>query len=117
MNPFLRVSTASIVLLAAAPLATAQTTIIERPVATIELSPAQRTVIHRHVVRERAVTLPPRVELRVGAPIPSSVELHTFPDEVYVEVPTIKRYRYLYVNNEVVLVDPATSEIVEIIRD
>ncbi|MEX2127589.1 MAG: DUF1236 domain-containing protein [Xanthobacteraceae bacterium] len=118
MNSLLRVSTAAIALLAAVSAASAQTTtIIERPAATIELSPAQRTIIHRHVVRERAVTLPPRVELRVGAPIPQTVELYPFPDEVYVEVPTLKRYRYLYVNNQVVLVDPETSEIVEIIRE
>ena len=32
------------------------------------------------------------------------------------EVPTLRRYRYMVVNDEVVLVDPATSEIVEIIR-
>jgi hypothetical protein len=38
--------------------------------------------------------------------------------EVYVKVPTLKqRYRYLYVDNEVILVDPASNEIVEIIRD
>jgi hypothetical protein len=57
------------------------------------------------------------MELRVGAPVPATVELHAFPDEVYVEVPTLRRYRYLYVNNQVVLVDPQTSEIVEIIRE
>jgi hypothetical protein len=61
--------------------------------------------------------LPPQVELRVGVPIPRAVELYPFPDEVYVEVPALRRYRYLYINNQVVLVDPATSEIVEIIRE
>jgi hypothetical protein len=29
----------------------------------------------------------------------------------------VKRYRYFQVHNQVVLVDPETSEIVEIIRD
>ena len=117
MNSFLRASTAAAALLAAVPFATAQTTtIIERP-GVIELSPAQRTVVYRRVARERPVVLPPQVELRVGAPIPQAVELHAFPEDVYVEVPTLKRYRYLHVNNQVVLVDPDTSEIVEIIRD
>ena len=118
MKSFLRVSAAAIAFIAAVPLASAQTAIIERPgPGYVELSPAQRTVIYRHVVRERPVTVAPQVELRVGAPIPQAVELQPFPEEVYVEVPTLRRYRYFHVHNQVVLVDPATSEIVEIIRD
>ena len=38
------------------------------------------------------------------------------PSTVIEEVPTVRRYRYMVVNNEVVLVDPATSEVIEIIR-
>jgi len=30
--------------------------------------------------------------------------------------PSVRRYRYMVVNNEVVLVDPSTSEVIEIIR-
>jgi hypothetical protein len=117
MHLFVRVSAAALALLAPASAVTAQTTtIIERP-AVVELTPAQRTIIRRHVIQERAAVLPPAVELRVGAPVPHAVELLTFPEEVYVEVPTLRRYRYLHVNNEVVLVDPLTSEIVEIIRE
>jgi hypothetical protein len=117
MKHFLLATTAAIAMLAAVPFVSAQTTVIERRPGVVELTPEQRTVVYRRVVRERAVELPPRVELRVGAPIPQAVELQSFPEDVYVEVPTLKRYRYLHVNNEVVLVDPATSEIVEIIRD
>jgi hypothetical protein len=120
MNSLLRTSAAAIVLVASAPIASAQTTtIIERPAhGYVELSPAQRTVIRRQVVRERRVVAPPpQVELRVGAPIPQAVELYALPDDVYVEVPSVKRYRYFQVHDQVVLVDPDTSEIVEIIRD
>lgn len=118
MKNMFRISTAAIALIAAVPLASAQTTIIERRApGYVELSPAQRTVIYRQVVRERPVAVVPEVELRVGAPVPSAVELQAFPDEVYVEVPTLRRYRYFNVHNQVVLVDPSTSEIVEIIRD
>jgi hypothetical protein len=118
MKLFLRMSAAAVLLCATVPLASAQTTtIIERPAGYVELSPAQRTVIYRHVVRERPVAVVPQVELRVGAPIPQAVELYSLPEEVYVEVPQLRRYRYFNVHNQVVLVDPATSEIVEIIRD
>jgi hypothetical protein len=117
MHSPLRLSAATLALLVPISIASAQTTtIIERP-GVVELSPAQRTIIRRHVIRERVVVLPPPVELRVGAPVPSSVELQAFPEEVYVEVPALRRYRYLHVNNEVVLIDPQTSEIVEIIRE
>jgi hypothetical protein len=120
MNSLLRASATVALLLAAAPVASAQTTtIIERPArGYVELSPAQRTIIQRRVVRERRVVAPaPQLELRIGAPIPQAVELYPLPDDVYVEVPSVKRYRYFQVHDQVVLVDPDTSEIVEIIRD
>jgi len=115
MLNLLRASTAAAALLIAVPAFAQNTVIVQRP-ATIELSPDQRTVIQRHVVRERTVHLPPRVELRVGAPVPVGVEVYSFPEEVHVEVPVLKRYRYVHINNEIVLVDPDTSEIVEILR-
>jgi hypothetical protein len=111
----LRISTAAAVLLIAVPALAQNTVIVQRP-ATIELSPDQRTVIQRHLVRERTVHVPPRVELGVGAPVPAGIEVYSFPEEVYVEVPVLKRYRYVHVNNEILLVDPETSEIVEILR-
>jgi hypothetical protein len=84
----------------------------------VVLTPDQRTTVYRRVVRERVVT--PRgevVEYQVGTRVPREVELRTFDDDVYVDAPSLRRYRYVHVNNEVVLVDPETSEVVEIIRD
>jgi hypothetical protein len=118
MKTFLRLSIAAAALAAAVPFASAQTTIIERrgAPAYVELTPSQRTVIYREV-RRRPVAVAPQVELRVGAPIPQAVELYPVPEELYVEAPQLRRYRYFNVHNQVVLVDPETSEIVEIIRD
>jgi hypothetical protein len=130
MRPFFG-CTAALLVLAGAAAANAQTTIIERdgPVVIergspsvvtrerVELSPAQRTTIFRTVTRERVRAAPPAgVEVRLGARVPRSVELYDMPTTVVEEVPTIGRYRYMVVNNEVVLVDPATSEVIEIIR-
>jgi hypothetical protein len=102
--------------------AIAQTTTITTTTRTergpIVLTPDQRTTVYKRVVRERAVA--PRgeiVEYRVGTRVPREVELRTFDDDVYVEAPELKRYRYVHVNNQLVLVDPETSEVVEIIRD
>jgi len=93
--------------------------IIERegPVVThqrVELTPAQRTTIYRTITRERVV--PQAAEVRVGARVPRTATLAEIPSTVIEEVPAVQRYRYMVVNNEVVLVDPATSEVVEIIR-
>src|SRR5262245_8707391 len=109
-------------ILVATTAANAQTTIIERDnpsVVTrerIELTPAQRTTIYRTVTRERVRTAEPGFAVRLGARVPQAVELSEIPAAVIEEVPTVRRYRYMVVNNEVVLVDPATSEVVEIIR-
>lgn len=77
------------------------------------LTPAQRTTVYRTIVRERPVTpAPAAVEVQVGQRIPAGVQLYAVPETVGVEVPTIKSYKYMYVNNRVVLVDPATSMVV-----
>lgn len=100
----------------------AQTTTITTTTRTergpVVLTPDQRTTVYKRVVRERAVT--PRgevIEYRVGTRVPREVELRTFDDDVYVDAPELRRYRYMHVNNQVVLVDPETSEVVEVIRD
>jgi len=104
--------------------ASAQTTIIERDNPSViarervELTPAQRTTIYRSVTRERVQMqmVPQGVDVRLGARVPQTVELREMPSALVTDVPTVRRYRYMVINNEVVLVDPATSEVVEIIR-
>jgi hypothetical protein len=107
---------------AGATTASAQTTIITRePIETrtmvttepLELTPVQRRTIYRMIVSERMAPAEPTVEYRVGARLPDSVRLYSVPQEVSVEVPTIRSYKYMVVNNRVVLVDPATSQVVE----
>ena len=108
-------------LLAGAGSASAQTTVITRePVETrtvvttepLELTPVQRQTIYRTIVREPVEVAPPTVAYRVGRRVPAGVQLYSVPREVAVEVPAIRSYRYVRVNNRVVLVDPATSEVV-----
>src|SRR5262249_60668049 len=107
----------------ARPAAGAQPTVIERegPATVtrerIDLTPAQRTTIYRTVTRERVQTAPRDVDIRVGARVPRAVELREIPPTLIEEVPTVRRYRYMVINQEVVLVDPATSEVVEVIRE
>jgi uncharacterized protein DUF1236 len=68
-------------------------------------------------VRERVAPAPPTVEYRVGTRVPQTAQLYAVPREVAVEVPAIQSYKYMVVNNRVVLVDPATSEVVDELTD
>ncbi|MBX3552397.1 MAG: DUF1236 domain-containing protein [Pseudolabrys sp.] len=113
----------ALALLAGTAVASAQTTVITRePVETrtvvterapLQLSPAQRTVIYRTVTRERVAPVPPpTVRYQVGMRVPETVELQAVPDTVVTEVPAVRSYKYMTVNNRVWLVDPATSQIV-----
>jgi hypothetical protein len=111
---------------AGATTASAQTTIITRePVESrtvvttepLELTPVQRRTIYRTIVRERVAPAEPTIEYRVGARLPDNVRLYEVPQEVAVEVPAIRSYKYMVVNNRVVLVDPATSQVVEEVVD
>jgi hypothetical protein len=69
-------------------------------------------------VRERvAPAPPPAVEYRIGTRVPADVRLYEVPDTVAVEVPEVRRYKYMTVAGHVVLVDPATSEVVAELAD
>ena len=115
-------ATVAAALLAGATAANAQTTVITRePVETrtvvtteqpLRLTPVQRRTIYRTIVRERVAPAQPTVEYRVGMRVPQTTRLYAVPETVAVEVPAIKTYKYMMVNNRVVLVDPATSEVV-----
>lgn len=113
---------AGIVLLGSVAAAPAQTTTtttttVERhTTAPMTLAPERRRMIVRSVEGERAVVIPEEVEVSVGRRIPSTVTLSEFPREVYVEEPALERLRYFRVHGRVVLVDPATSEVVDVIE-
>ncbi|MDI3468740.1 MAG: hypothetical protein OJF62_000803 [Pseudolabrys sp.] len=121
-------ATALAVVLAAGA-AQAQTTIVTQPVQTetvvtqppLVLTPVQRETIYRTIVRHRpAVTVaqaPATVEYRVGMRVPQDVTLYPVPQTVVEEVPAVRNYRYMVINDRAWLVDPATSEIVAEVGD
>ena len=70
------------------------------------LSPEQTRPVYAGVPKDRA-----RTELRIrrglGAEIPRSVVLFAFPNAVIADVPLVAPFRYVVVENDVVIVDPA----------
>jgi hypothetical protein len=109
-------------LIAGVTAANAQTTVITRePVQTetvvttappLQLTPVQRQTVYRTIVERRVAPAQPTVSYRVGMRVPETAQLYEMPETVGVEVPAIRSYKYMMVNNRVVLVDPATSEVV-----
>jgi hypothetical protein len=58
----------------------------------------------------------PAVDVTVGRRMPEGVVLSQFPQSAYAQAPGLQRYRYYYVNNRLMMVDPVTSEVVDIIE-
>ena len=55
------------------------------------------------------------VDVKVGTRVPRDVRLVAVPDDIVVIVPQYRRYKYFVVEETVVIVDPDTFEIVEVI--
>jgi Protein of unknown function (DUF1236) len=122
-----RPATAAFVLAAGISAAHAQTTVITREPAQsetivttrqpVQLTPVQRQAIYSTIARAPVAQPPAAVEYRIGARVPRTVHLYEMPHDVVVQVPAVRRYRYMVVNHQVVLVDPTTSEVVAELGD
>jgi hypothetical protein len=116
-----------------------------RPAATaapLALTPAQRTTIYRTIipqgrgrgpiVRERIVTesVAPAPVVRervappgsayayaVGSRVADAGALAPMPQAVVATVPSLRSYRYMLINNRLLLVDPATGIVVAEVTD
>lgn len=52
----------------------------------------------------------------VGAPVPPTIQLDVLPDAALAVVPEAKIIKYATIQNQVVLVDPTTMRVVDILR-
>ena len=80
----------------------------------LALSAEQMRFVYASVPKDSART-DVRVRLALGAEIPRGVELFAFPDDVLAELPQLEPYRYLVVESDVVIVDPADRAVVLLI--
>jgi hypothetical protein len=99
-------------IIAAAALSLAVGTQAYAQTAVIEISPEQRTTIRQHVTKQKMKSVTIQGDVRVGAPLPGDVQLVVVPSDWGSEY---SRYRYVYWNDRVVLVDPANRNVVHII--
>jgi hypothetical protein len=79
---------------------------------TIVIAPEQRTTIKEYVVKEKVRPYKLQSRVTVGATLPADVELAPVPETWG---PTFRSYRYVYTGDDVVLVDPSSRRVVEVI--
>ncbi|MEO5756580.1 MAG: DUF1236 domain-containing protein [Mesorhizobium sp.] len=74
----------------------------------IVVQPEQETVVREYVKKQPLASVNLLgVELKLGSPVPDTVELR--------EVPNVK-YRVAVINDQTVLVDPETHQIVAVLK-
>ena len=79
----------------------------------VEIAPEQRTLIKEYVVKQNVSPVTIQGEVTVGAALPADVALVEVPSAWG---PALTRYRYVYWNNQVVLVEPSSRKVVQIVR-
>ncbi len=95
----------------------AQTGGITEPSTALHLTPQQRTEIYQAVAKNKLRTPPPaNTPVTVGAQIPPVTELYALPEAVTADVPSAKFYRYTVADNRVLIVDPTTLKVVDVIN-
>jgi len=80
--------------------------------AKITITPEQRTHITEFVTKQNMQPVTVDTNIAVGATLPETVVLQPVPEDWG---PTFTTYQYVYTSNGVVLVDPNTRQVVEII--
>ena len=87
------------------------------PSAEVKLTTEQRTKIRKVVIEEKKIPRLTKVnfDIKVGVRVPRTVHFYPVPEEIITIHPAWRSYRVIFVNEELVLIDPTTFEIVYVI--
>jgi hypothetical protein len=80
--------------------------------ATVTIAPEQRTKIKQYVVQQKVKSVAVKERVAIGGTLPADVELMAVPADWG---PEVSRYRYVYSDNNVMLVEPSSRRVVTII--
>ena len=96
-------------------LATAAVAILAGPAMaqSVVIAPEQRKVIKEYVVKEKVRPFKLQSRVTIGATLPADVELAPAPETWG---PAFRSYRYVYTGDDVVLVDPTSRRVIEVIE-
>jgi Protein of unknown function (DUF1236) len=85
-------------------------------IATLELNQGQRDLVLRRLLRSDAPRADINIGLALGAEIPPVVSLLEFPQELVADIQQLGRYRYVLVENNVVIVNPSNRVVLLVVR-
>ncbi|MBX6426256.1 MAG: DUF1236 domain-containing protein [Variibacter sp.] len=87
------------------------------PSGGVAVSTEQKTKIKQHMGALRTGRMD-RAEfsISVGTTVPRSVTLHSLPSEIVEIVPAWRNYRYVMVQDQIVIIDPETYRIVAVLE-
>jgi hypothetical protein len=109
MKYYLSGAAAALVLMSGIGVAAAEdVVVVQQPAQRVVVQPEQETVVRQYIKKEPLASVNLLgVELKLGSPVPDTVVLR--------EVPDVK-YRVAVINDQTVLVDPDTHQIVEVLH-
>jgi hypothetical protein len=97
-----------------ATVANAQTTVTTTTTgagnAAVQIEPQYRTKIKSYVTEHKVRPVTTKEKIVVGARVPADVELDAVPADWG---PSLTKYRYVYSNDRVMLVDPGSRTVVQ----
>jgi hypothetical protein len=76
------------------------------------LSPSEELELYRKVAKNGS---PSEFRTEIGAQVPPSVTLEPMPGDVAGRIPKLRRYEYIITPTGLVLVDPATRKVIDLI--
>jgi hypothetical protein len=117
MKNALRYWTIIVALMAGVGAAAGQASIPGTPSPQIKLTPAQRIAILEAVLQDGGrIAAPSSFQPAVGGPVPPSVSLRTLPSGATAQSPELYGKKYTMVQNQVILIDPETMRVIDILR-
>ena len=84
--------------------------------ATLTIEPSHRHLIKQFIIKEHVKPIQVRETVAVGTVLPAEVTLQPVPQTLYADVPEVQNYEYFDWNGKVVLVDPQTRQVVDIVE-
>jgi len=78
----------------------------------VEIAPDTRTTIKEYVVKEKVQPVTVKEQMTVGVTLPTDIQLLPAPSTWG---PSVSKYHYVYSNNNVVLVEPTSRKVIQII--
>ena len=77
---------------------------------TVVIEPEQKQVIKQYIVKEKVAPVRTPQRVVIGDTLPADVELQAVPSTWG---PKLTKYKYIYTNNRVYLVEPSDRKVIE----